>query len=81
MPEFGALSKTSLDSLARHDFGWADTECSMCHMRRGCSSYLDEYYCLYCLPIAIKQGPFRLDTNARTRQESSDRSNVEESQF
>jgi len=55
MPEFGALSKTSLESLARHDFGWAETECSMCHMRRGCASYLDKYYCLYCLPIAIKQ--------------------------
>jgi hypothetical protein len=55
MPEFGALSKTSLESLARHDWGWADTKCSMCGMQRGCSSYLGEYYCLYCLPIAIKQ--------------------------
>jgi len=56
MPEFGALSKASLEVLARHDFGWAGTECSMCHMRRGCASYLDKYYCLYCLPIAVKRG-------------------------
>jgi hypothetical protein len=55
MPEFGALSRGSLESLARHDWGWADTECSVCHMRRGCSSYQGKYYCLYCLPIAIKQ--------------------------
>jgi hypothetical protein len=52
MPEFGALSRGSLESLARHDWGWADTECSVCHMGRGCSSYQGKYY---CLPIAIKQ--------------------------
>jgi hypothetical protein len=55
MPEFGALSRASLEALARHDFGWADTKCSMCYMRRGCASYLGKYYCLYCLPIALKQ--------------------------
>ena len=57
MPEFGALSGSSLESLGGHDWGWADTKCSMCGMQRGCSSYLGEYYCLYCLPIAIKQAP------------------------
>ena len=55
MPGFGALLRGSLDFLARHDWGWADTECSVCHMRRGCRSYLDRYYCMYCLPFAIKR--------------------------
>jgi hypothetical protein len=56
LPEFGALSRGSLESLARHDFGWKDLWCEA----PGCEapadgSYRDHYYCRVHLREALSK--------------------------